>query len=362
MPKREIHFRNLKSISTDALASDLQHLSSKPADLSSVTEAVDYYNQSLNTLLDLHAPLKTRQSPTCAQPHGTPTARVTALGQVVELAGPQLQDSAGLALKLGLRSSRDAKQLLDHWKKRMSGHELLMLDTFSSGETTTNSQDPFPLIQLTMDLKDCAGPHLDRCPQASLQEASGKTFYHLMRSDETAEQTDQEEMEQEQAVSQEEKVPAKKSAVTPAKESKQEKKDKEHNVNVDEVVNEVMEEDMAEDKKTGKRKIRECQGEEEEVEVEVEEDSGDEVGEECDMTPSQEAQTTTYSLKEIKKFLKDTKRKAAVQVENFFPDLKGFIVSVTRLKKMEDSFEAKEVYRLNKFVAKARVKLADLND
>ncbi|KAL7371347.1 hypothetical protein ABVT39_025321 [Epinephelus coioides] len=60
MPKQEIHFRNLKSISTDALASDFQHLSSNPADLSSVTEAVDYYNQSLNTLLDLHAPLKTR--------------------------------------------------------------------------------------------------------------------------------------------------------------------------------------------------------------------------------------------------------------------------------------------------------------
>ena len=49
-----------------------------------------------------------------------------------------------------------------------------------------------------------------------------------------------------------------------------------------------------------------------------------------------------------------------MQVENFFPDLKGFIV--TRLKKLEDSFETKEVYRLNKFVTKARVKLADLND
>ena len=61
-------------------------------------------------------------------------------------------------------------------------------------------------------------------------------------------------------------------------------------------------------------------------------------------------------------FLKGTKRKTAVQVENFFPDLKGFIVSVTCLKKLENSFETKEVYRLNKFVTKARVKLADLND
>ncbi|GLD69060.1 uncharacterized protein AKAME5_002037300 [Lates japonicus] len=107
-------------------------------------------------------------------------AGVTTLGQVVELAGPQLQDSAGLALKLGFRSRRVTKLLLDHWRKRLSGHELLMLDAFSSGEATVNRQDYFPLIQLSLDLKDCAGLLLDRCPQASLQEASGKTFYHLM--------------------------------------------------------------------------------------------------------------------------------------------------------------------------------------
>ena len=107
-------------------------------------------------------------------------AGVTTLGQVVELAGPRLQDSAALAFKVGMRSSRVVQQLLDHWKERLSGHELLMLDSFSSGETTANTQDPFPLIQLSPELKDCAGPHLDHCPQASLQEASGKTLYRLV--------------------------------------------------------------------------------------------------------------------------------------------------------------------------------------
>ncbi|KAG7455695.1 hypothetical protein JOB18_012899 [Solea senegalensis] len=106
-------------------------------------------------------------------------AGATTLGQVVELAGPRLEDSSGLASGLYLRSCRVAKHLLGHWRGRLSGHELLMLDT-SSGETTANTQDSFPLIQLTPDLKDCTGPHLDRCPQASLQEASGNTFYHLM--------------------------------------------------------------------------------------------------------------------------------------------------------------------------------------
>ena len=101
----------------------------------------------------------------------------------------------------------------------------------------------------------------------------------VQRSDVTADQSEREEMEQEQAVTLEENITAKKSMVTPDNENKHEKKkkDKEHNVNVDEVVNEVV-------------------GEEE-----VEEDSGDEVGEECDMTPSQEVHTPTYSLREIKK-------------------------------------------------------------
>lgn len=43
-----------------------------------------------------------------------------------------------------------------------------------------NTQDAFPLIQLTSDMKDCARPHLDCYPKASLQEASGKTFYWIM--------------------------------------------------------------------------------------------------------------------------------------------------------------------------------------
>ena len=62
-PKRQIHYRNLKNINSDALIQDLHHISSVSAtsvDLPSVTESVDFYNTSLNGLLDLHAPLKTR--------------------------------------------------------------------------------------------------------------------------------------------------------------------------------------------------------------------------------------------------------------------------------------------------------------
>lgn len=105
------------------------------------------------------------------------TAGVFTLGQVVELAGPQLQDPAGLASRLGLKSSRVTKQLLDHWRGKLSRKELLML---KAQDPTTCTRDPFPLIQLTADLKDSAGLLLDPCPGASLQDASGKTFYQLM--------------------------------------------------------------------------------------------------------------------------------------------------------------------------------------
>ncbi|KAF3844402.1 hypothetical protein F7725_007565 [Dissostichus mawsoni] len=50
----QIRFRNLRNINPDIMTLDLQHISS--ANFSSVNESVAYYNQSLNSLLDLHPP------------------------------------------------------------------------------------------------------------------------------------------------------------------------------------------------------------------------------------------------------------------------------------------------------------------
>ena len=85
-PKRQIHFRNLKNINTDALTLDLQHLSSGSADFFSVTDSVDSYNQSLSSLLDTHAPLKTRTvSFSCSAPWYTCELRqMKAAGRVLE--------------------------------------------------------------------------------------------------------------------------------------------------------------------------------------------------------------------------------------------------------------------------------------
>ncbi len=56
--KREIRFRNLKKINTEDLSVSLQHLNS--ADFSSATESVEFYNKTLSSILDFHAPIKVR--------------------------------------------------------------------------------------------------------------------------------------------------------------------------------------------------------------------------------------------------------------------------------------------------------------
>uniref|UniRef100_A0A8C1W0H1 Reverse transcriptase domain-containing protein n=2 Tax=Cyprinus carpio TaxID=7962 RepID=A0A8C1W0H1_CYPCA len=57
-PKREIRFRNLKKINTENMTLSLQHLLS--SNISSVTESVEFYNQTLSRILDFHAPVKVR--------------------------------------------------------------------------------------------------------------------------------------------------------------------------------------------------------------------------------------------------------------------------------------------------------------
>lgn len=39
---------------------------------------------------------------------------------------------------------------------------------------------PSGCLPLPVDIKYCAGPYLDHCPQGSLREVSGETFYRLM--------------------------------------------------------------------------------------------------------------------------------------------------------------------------------------
>ncbi|KAL7381873.1 hypothetical protein ABVT39_012746 [Epinephelus coioides] len=57
-PQRLISFRNFKNIDSTSLNQHLQLLS--PPSNTSLTDLMDYYNHNLHSILDFHAPLKTR--------------------------------------------------------------------------------------------------------------------------------------------------------------------------------------------------------------------------------------------------------------------------------------------------------------
>ncbi|KAI3359137.1 hypothetical protein L3Q82_002592 [Scortum barcoo] len=111
-------------------------------------------------------------------------AGVSTLGQVVELAGPRLDDPVGLAAQLGLRSTRIMGQILKHWRQKLTAEQFLLLNDFCYGSLQQNCEDPFPPIRLFPDFKNCSGPLLELADSVgvSLEDASGKTLYRLVLS------------------------------------------------------------------------------------------------------------------------------------------------------------------------------------
>ncbi|KAI3358172.1 hypothetical protein L3Q82_003167 [Scortum barcoo] len=121
-------------------------------------------------------------------------AGVSTLGQVVELAGPRLDDPVGLAAQLGLRSTRIMGQILKHWRQKLTAEQFLLLNDFCYGSLQQNCEDPFPSIRLFPDFKNCSGPLLELAgilwvgvPGGRLGEDSVQTreyiFYFLPSGD-----------------------------------------------------------------------------------------------------------------------------------------------------------------------------------
>ena len=116
-------------------------------------------------------------------------------------------------------------------------------------------------------------------------------------------------------------------------------------------------EDVCLSNKSGKRKMNDKeqnQAKAKKSEIIV---SDEDEEDECEWSPSsQEPETVFYPLEKIKKFLSDTKGLRGLQIEDFYPDLKGFVRSVTLLMK-ESVFTDQEVYRLKKMVSKVKTML-----
>lgn len=69
-------------------------------------------------------------------------------------------------------------------------------------------------------------------------------------------------------------------------------------------------------------------------------------------------QFTGYDVQNIKHFLRITKNRRNVKVENYFPDIR-LLVERSRFLMSEGCFTDKEVYRLKKIVRKLTVELGN---
>ncbi|KAL0148442.1 hypothetical protein M9458_056252, partial [Cirrhinus mrigala] len=80
-------------------------------------------------------------------------SRTVKLMQVVDAAGPDLSDVTAIALLLGHKSIRCMKSILDLWRKKLTDDEITLLMDFGKGVLVPDTEDPFPRILITPDLK-----------------------------------------------------------------------------------------------------------------------------------------------------------------------------------------------------------------
>ena len=83
--------------------------------------------------------------------------RILTLGSVVDIAGFDLNNTAALAASLGIRSVRIIKQLLEHWKHCLTGHECVLLENYCHSVTVPNADDPFPPVGVHPRFGNCTG-------------------------------------------------------------------------------------------------------------------------------------------------------------------------------------------------------------
>ena len=107
-------------------------------------------------------------------------ARVTLLGQVMDLCGPHLEDAAALCAAVGVTSVRLIRNMLGVWRNQLSTDELLIAS--QSNSPAISDSEPFPVESLALDFKDCTGWFLkhgvsDLIP---LSTSTGKTMYRVL--------------------------------------------------------------------------------------------------------------------------------------------------------------------------------------
>ena len=108
-------------------------------------------------------------------------AGVTTLGDLLQLAGPDLRNSGNVADHLGMRSTRIVAQLLKSWWALLTREEREMLGDYVRGLCSPDCKDPFPNFILSPNLTGCTG---FCCSSEHLiflgpKQATGKDVYKL---------------------------------------------------------------------------------------------------------------------------------------------------------------------------------------
>lgn len=106
------------------------------------------------------------------------TAKITTLGHVVDLCGPNLNNVAALSSALGVSSVRSIGNLLRNWRDKLTQEEQAAIISQQAGSVQLEDE-PFPLSVLSLDFKDVSGVFLISEP-ITLQNSSGKQMYKLL--------------------------------------------------------------------------------------------------------------------------------------------------------------------------------------
>lgn len=84
-------------------------------------------------------------------------SKVTKLGQLLEIAGPDFKNEEGTAQRLGFRSTRLIAQLLEKWSTTLNATERTLLTEYGDGLCNPNPKDSFPCLFFSLNLEGVSG-------------------------------------------------------------------------------------------------------------------------------------------------------------------------------------------------------------
>ncbi len=104
---------------------------------------------------------------------------ITTLGQMLTLAGPNLENAEVTSQHLGIKSVRIVSIFLCKLKTALTAEEDQMLEGYHSGESIPNAQDLFPGLKMIPNLEGCTGLFLKPWESSwfDLLSAKSKTLY-----------------------------------------------------------------------------------------------------------------------------------------------------------------------------------------